>query len=225
VIISYNLSMKFQDIIKAIKSQYNKKNIEGLARFGINPHNTYGASIPFLRELAKKIGKDHELAERLWDSDIHEARMLAGMVDVPTLVTSSQMDKWTSQFNSWDVCDQMCSNLYDKTRFAYQKAFKWPEDKREYVKRAGYVMMAVLAVHDKFASDKTFEKFYPLILKGVSDERNFVKKAVNWAIRQIGKRDPKLRKSAIKLSKKILKIDSKSARWIASDALRELTSI
>jgi 3-methyladenine DNA glycosylase AlkD len=217
--------LKFQEIIRKIKSQYNARNVAGMARFGINPHNTYGLSIPTLRTLAKKIGKDHELALKLWKSDIHEARFLAGMVDVPELVTSEQMDKWTSQFNSWDICDQMCSNLYDKTKYAYQKAYKWIKSPKEYVKRAGYVMMAVMSVHDKKADDKTFERFYPLILKGCTDERNFVKKAVNWAVRQIGKRNKKLRKSAIKLSKKILKIDSKAARWIAKDALRELTSI
>lgn len=217
--------MKFADVIKAIKSQYNKRNIEGMARFGINPHNTYGVSIPFLRNLAKKIGKDHELAIRLWNSNIHEARILAGMVDDPKLVTSSQMDSWTSQFNSWDVCDQICSNLYDKTKYAYQKAYKWAKSPKEFVKRAGYVMMAVLSVHDKKSSNAVFEKFYPVILKGATDERNFVRKAVNWVLRQIGKRNPKLRKSAIKLSEKILKLDSKAAKWIASDALRELRSI
>lgn len=217
--------MEFRDIIKAIKSQYNKKNIEGQARFGIKVPNNYGASIPFLRNLAKKTGKDHQIALKLWDSKIHDARILAGMVDDPKLVTSKQMDNWTSEFNSWAVCDQVCSNLFGETEYAYQKAFKWAKDKREFVKRAGYVMMAVLAVHDRKATDEKFKKFFPIITKGATDERNFVKKAVNWAVRQIGKRDPKLRKSAIKLSKKILKIDSKAAKWIARDALRELTSI
>jgi len=145
------------------------------------------------------------------------------MVDDPKLVTSSQMDKWTSEFNSWDVCDQMCSNLFRYTKFAYQKAFKWAKSSKEYIKRAGYVMMAALAVGDKKASDAKLERFYPVIMKGSTDERNFVRKAVNWALRQIGKRNKRLNRSAINVAEKIKRIDSTSARWIANDALRELS--
>lgn len=193
-----------------------------MAKFGINPKNTLGVNIPVLRKLAKKIGKDHELAEELWRSEIHEARLLAGFIDDYKLVTEKQMERWVSNFDSWDICDQVCSNLFDKTPFAYTKINEWVKDKREFVKRAGYVLMATLAVHDKKADDKKFIQFFPLIRKGAIDERNFVKKAVNWALRQIGKRNKTLLPLAIECAKEIEEIEAKSARWIAKDALREL---
>jgi 3-methyladenine DNA glycosylase AlkD len=195
-----------------------------MARFGINPKNTYGVSIPNLRKMAKEIGKNHQLAQKLWNSGIHEARILAGMIDVPEEVTERQMEKWVRNFDSWDVCDQVCSNLFDQTNFAYKKAIDWSQRKEEFIKRAGFVLMAALAVHDKEVSDKEFLKFLPIIIREAWDERNFVKKAVNWALRQIGKRSLFLNKMAIKTAKEIQGIDSKSARWIASDAIRELTS-
>jgi 3-methyladenine DNA glycosylase AlkD len=211
-------------LINKIKSLSNPKAIEGMARFGINPKNTYGVSIPNLRKMAKEIGKNHQLAQKLWNSGIHEARILAGMIDVPEEVTERQMEKWVRDFDSWDVCDQVCSNLFDQTKFAYKKAMDWSQRKEEFIKRAGFVMMAALAVHDKEMSDKEFLKFLPIIIREAWDERNFVKKAVNWALRQIGKRSLFLNKMAIKTAKEIQGIDSKSARWIASDAIRELTS-
>lgn len=195
-----------------------------MARFGINPKNTYGLSIPHLRNMAKQIGKNHLLALKLWASGIHEARILACLIDYPAEVTENQMDRWVKDFDSWDICDQCCSNLFDKTRSSYKKALQWAQQDREFVKRAGFVMMAVLAVHDKKAQDKAFIQFFPLIQRGSEDERNFVKKAVNWALRQIGKRNNALNKKAIATAKKIQRMNSKSARWIASDALRELTS-
>lgn len=216
--------MQANQILKKLKSHANPKNIEGMARFGISPKNTYGVSIPVIRKMAKQIGKNHQLAQQLWDSKIHEARILAGLIDEPDKVTERQMEKWVKDFDSWDVCDQVCSNLFDKTKFAYQKAFEWSKRDEEFVKRAGFVMMACLSVHDKQAKDKKFEQFFPVIKREVHDERNFVKKAVNWALRQIGKRNLTLNKKAIAAAKEIQRIDSKSAKWIATDALRELTS-
>ena len=213
--------MSYQSIIKKLKAQANPGNVAGMARFGINPNNTLGVNIPVLRKMAKEIDKNHSLALELWDSVIHEARILAGFIDEPAMLTEKQMESWAKDFDSWDVCDQVCSNLFDKTPFAYAKAVEWSKDKRELVKRAGYVLMACLAVHDKKADDSKFMKFFPAIVKGATDERNFVKKAVNWALRQIGKRSPSLNKEAIKTSKKIQLISSKSAMWIAADALRE----
>lgn len=215
--------MKAKDILKKLKSHANPKNIEGMARFGINPKNTYGVSIPVLRKTAKEIGKNHQLAQELWASGIHEARILASMIDVPEKVTEKQMEKWIKDFDSWDVCDQVISNLFDKTEFAYPKAFEWSKRKEEFVKRAGFVMMATLSVHDKEAKDKKFEQFFPIIKREAHDERNFIKKAVNWALRQIGKRNLALNKKAIAIAKEIQRMDSKSTRWIAHDALRELT--
>ena len=218
------IKMQYKEILKKLKSLSDPKAVAGMARFGINPKNTYGVSIPNLRNMAKKIGKNHKLAQQLWKSDIHEARILAGMIDDVKLVTEKQMEKWVKEFDSWDVCDQVCMNLFDKTEFAYQKAVEWASKKEEFIKRAGFAMMAVLAWHDKNAKDEKFLKFFPVIKKASTDNRNFVKKAVNWALRQIGKRNLNLNKIAIKTAKEIKKIDSKSAKWIASDAIKELTS-
>ena len=216
--------MQYKEIIKKLKSLANPKNVEGMARFGINPNNTLGISVYVVRNIAKKIGKNHKLAKQLWDSKIHEARLLAGFIDIPEKVTEKQMEGWVKDFDSWDICDQLCGNLFDKTPFAYKKTFEWSKRKEEFVKRAGFVLMASLSVHDKKAEDKKFEKFFPLIKKHSIDERNFVRKAINWALRQTGKRNINLNKKAIKIAKEIKKTDSKSAKWIASDALRELTS-
>ncbi len=194
-----------------------------MARYGINPHNTLGVSIPNLRKLARQAGKDHTLALELWDSGIHEAHILAGMVDDPGLVTQKQMDSWVKDFDSWDVCDQVCLNLFSKTATAFEKALEWSGHPEEFVKRAGFSLMACLAIGDKKAPDARFEIFMQAIERESSDERNYVKKAVNWALRQVGKRNLRLNRSAIQVAERIYKRDSKSARWIASDALRELT--
>lgn len=212
------------EIIEHLKSLSNPGNVAGMARFGINPQNTLGISIPTLRKLARSTGKDHQLAQELWETGIHEARILACFVDEPGRVTEAQMDRWASDFDSWDVCDQCCANLFDRTPFAYQKAHEWSSREEEFVKRAAFALMAALTVHDKKAPDHSLENFFPIILKAASDDRNYVKKAVNWALRQIGKRNLNLNKFAIQTAQQIAEIDSKTARWIASDALRELTS-
>lgn len=216
--------MNCNTVIAKLKSSAkpSRKNFEGMARFGINTKNALCIGIPVLRKMAKEIGKSHELALELYDSGIHAAKILAGMIDEPEKVTESQVEKWAKGFDSWGVCDQVCSNLFDKTCFAWRKAASWSKRKEEFVKRAGFAIMAALAVHDKKASDKDFMNFFPLIKKESIDERNFVKKAVNWSLRQIGKRNRKLNKEAIKTAREILKINSKSAKWIARDALKEL---
>lgn len=216
--------MTSKEVIKKLKSRSSRRNVKGMARFGINTKKALGISMPVLRKMAKEIGIDHKLAKRLWTSGIHEARILACLIDDPALVTEEQMDRWVKGFDSWDVCDQCCMNLFDKTNFAYQKAEEWSEGSAEFVKRAGFTMMAALAVHDKRSEDIYFTPFLPIIKREATDERNFVKKSVNWALRQIGKRNQNLNISAIKTAKEIQKIDSKSAHWIASHALRELTS-
>ena len=212
------------DVIKRLGSMGNAEGREGMARYGINVEKAFCVSMPELRKYAKELKKDHGLALGLWDTGYHEAKILAGLIDDHRLVTEEQMDRWVAGFDSWDVCDQCCSNLFDKTQYAYGKALAWTQDEREFVRRAGFVLMATLAVHDKKAPDKVFELFLPFIIKGSLDERNFVKKAVNWALRQIGKRNPDLNKKAIEVAKQIQAMDSKSARWIAADALRELQS-
>ncbi len=211
------------EILSYLRRFSSPENVAGMARFGISKTNTLGVSIPVIRDVARKIGTNHSLALELWETGIHEARLLAGFVDDPERVTNAQMEKWVKSFDSWDVCDQVCSSLFDETRLATKKVIEWSKKDAEFVKRAGFVLMAALAVHNKEADDKLFLSFLPIIKRGSSDDRNFVRKAVNWALRQIGKRNLKLNRAAVKTAKEIQRLDSKSAKWIASDALRELT--
>ncbi|MEN6575865.1 MAG: DNA alkylation repair protein [Phycisphaerales bacterium] len=184
----------------------------------------HSLSAPDLRRLAKEIGRDHGLAARLWRTGIHDACILAALIDDPAEVTIPQMERWAKDFNSWAVCDSACGCLFDQTRHAWDKAVEWTGRQGEYVKRAGFVLMATLAVHDKKTPDERFLAFLPLIAQHAADDRNFVKKAVNWALRQIGKRSRYLNEAAVRTAQEIRRTDSKAARWIASDALRELTS-
>lgn len=196
-----------------------------MQRFGIRPKTKLlGVNIPILRKLAKEIGTDHKLALQLWQTKIHEARILAGFIADKEKTSSTLMDKWVKDFDSWDIVDLTVGGLFDKTPQAWQKAYQWVKSDKEFIRRSGLVMMAVLSVHDKKAPDSKFIKFFPTLKKYAIDERNFVRKAVNWVVRQIGKRNKNLNKVAIKLAKDIQKIDNKSARWIAADALRELQS-
>ena len=218
------MSGKTQEILDQLEGLANPEAVAGMARYGINPENTYGISIPELRRIAKETGKDHALAGELWDSGIHEARILACFIADPKRVTEAQMERWAADFDSWDVCDQCCSSLFDKTPFAYRKAVEWSEREAEFTKRAGFTLMAALAVHDKKAGDARFEQFMPILESESTDDRNYVKKAVNWALRQIGKRNARLNRLAIEAGEKIRRINSPAARWIAADALRELRS-
>lgn len=211
-------------ILNELRSIAQPENLPGMARYGIDTADALGVSIPALRKIARRLGKDHTLARALWSSGIHEARILAAMVDDPDRLTSAQMDRWVKKFDSWDICDQVCSNLFDRTPFAYDKARAWAGRPETFVRRAGFTLMACLAVHDKAAPDAKLAAFLPLIVKGAGDDRNFVKKAVSWALRQIGKRNRALNAKALACAERIAKIDSKPARWIARDALRELTS-
>lgn len=215
---------KVDEIIRNIKKLENKKNREGMARYGINVDKAFGVPVYVLRDMAKKLKRDHELALELWQTGFHEARLLACLIDDVKKVTEEQMEQWVKDFDSWDICDICCSNLFDKTPFAYKKILEWSKRQEEYVKRAGFVLIACLAVHDKKASDEEFEKFFPIIIRDCGDERNYVKKAVNWALRGIGKRNANLNQRAIEVANEIVKIDSRSARWLAKDALRELES-
>ncbi len=216
--------MEAREIIEWIKAQHNPANVAGMARYGINPLNTYGVSVAVLRQQARRIGKDHGLAQQLWASGLREARILAVFVDDPNLVTDDQLERWVAGIDSWDICDGCCGHLFYKTPFAYAKASHWSSRPEEFVKRAGFVLMASLAVHDKKAEDVRFLAFLPLIRQGANDGRNFVKKAVNWALRQIGKRNLTLNRHAIAAAEQMLLFDSPAARWVARDALRELRS-
>jgi len=216
--------MQYEKLLKKLKSMEKPENVEGMARYGINPKNNLGISIYKLRSIAKEIGKNHDLALKLWNSGIHDARLLACFIDDPEKVTSKQMDLWAYNFDSWDICDQACTSLFDLTPLAWEKIIQWSKHEKEFVKRGAFSLIAGLAVHDKNANDKMFEKLFPIIIRESNDDRNYVKKAVNWALRNIGKRNKILNKKAIETAKNILEIDSKTARWIANDAIRELTS-
>ena len=216
--------MKATELVMHLKKKGTERNKEGMARFGINVENAAGVSVTELRRLARNIGPHHALSLDLWKSKLHEARMLASMIGDPLKVTERQMEEWVRDFDSWDVCDQVCGNLFDKTQFASKKAMEWSSRKEEYVKRAGFVLMATLAVHDKKSGKGAFEKFFPVIIRECRDDRNYVKKAVNWALRQIGKRSLTLNREALEVCARIAAIDSPAAKWIASNAKWELES-
>jgi len=214
--------MTSDQVIANLKQHTNAQAVDGLARFGIRPAQALGISIPTLRKMAKEIGRNQVLAVALWVSGIHGARILASMIAEPQLVSAELMEEWANDFDAWDVCDQVCGNLFDKTPYACQKATERCQQEKEFVSRAGFVMMAELAVHDKQAQDEAFLQFFPLIKRYAGDERNFVKKAVNWVLRQIGKRNSSLRTLAVECAYEIQDMDSKTAHWVAKDALKEL---
>lgn len=214
--------MDKEKLILRLKELENPAAVPHMARYGINPEYALGIKIPVLRELAKEIRENHELAISIWAEPFHEGRILASMIASPEQTTPGLMDTWARNFNSWDLCDQVCMNLFEKTDYAWSKAFEWCNREAEFEKRAGFVMMARLAVRDKKSSDSRFEDFIPYLEAGSEDQRNFVKKAVNWAIRQTGKRSLSLNTKMISFCEMLLKKDCSPARWIASDALREL---
>lgn len=213
-----------EQVIMRLRHQACPRKVAGMARFGIQAQQALGVSMPILRQMAREIKRNHALALELWASGIHEARILASLVAEPDKMTRSQAEQWVGDMDSWDVCDQCCGNLFDKTSYAWNLPIEWAAQPAEFVRRAGFVMMAVLAVHDKQASDERFDPFFPLIREGARDERNFVKKAVNWALRQMGKRSVALNRQAQLEARALQAINTPAARWIAADALRELTS-
>lgn len=213
---------KIDSIIHELKKLGEAKNREGMARFGIQTDNAFGVSMPVLRKFGRAYKHDHELALELWKTGIHEAMILASIIDDPKQVSPDQMDDWVKDFDSWDVCDQACS-LFDKTPHAVTKIKEWVSREREFEKRGGFALLAELAWHSKNEPDQTFMKLLPLIEQGANDDRNFVKKAVNWALREIGKRSHYLNQEAIEVAVRLKNRSEKSARWIGSDAYRELT--
>lgn len=214
-----------EQIFKRLEKVSNPAAIAGMERFGITPQRTFGVAIPHLRALAREIGKNHELANKLWSQNIRETRILASMIDNPKELTESQMENWVRDFDYWEICDQCIMNLFEKSPLAWKKAVEWSTRPEELARRAGFVLMARLAVSDKKASDDKFQPFLAQIAVGAADNRNFVKKAVNWALRQIGKRNLTLNQQAIQVSEQLLQTPHSSAHWIARDALKELKSM
>jgi 3-methyladenine DNA glycosylase AlkD len=212
----------FEEVISKLKSDARPDQLDGMKRFGMSVENRLGLSMPFLRKLGKEIGINHKLALKLWDSGIAEARILAALVDDPKALTEQQMEDWVKDIDSWDVCDQLCMNLFEKSPLAWKKIRDWSTRLEEFVKRTAFSLLACLAWHDKKTDDDHYIEALPLIVQASTDERNFVKKSVNWALRNIGKRNLHLNQEAIQTARKLKEMNSKSARWIGSDALREL---
>lgn len=217
-------SLGLQHALALLQQDARPSELAGMARFGINPAGRLGASMPAMRRIAKTLGRDQALALALWDTGIPDARIVAGMVAEPGKLTSQQMDAWAMDFSSWDVCDQVCGSAFLASPLAWRKVPEWADRGEEFVRRAAFALLATLAVHDKQAGDEGFIAMLPLIQAAAGDERNFVKKAVNWALRNMGKRNLTLNAAAIDAARRIQQQGSQSARWIAADALRELNS-
>lgn len=213
-----------KNVLDRLQSKAKPEQLRGMAKYGMIVEKRLGVSVPDMRKLAKELGRDHKLALDLWRTGIAEARIVAGMVADPASLTEEQMEEWVKGINSWDVCDQVCMNLFEKNRLAWKKIVDWSEREEEFVKRTVFSLIACLAWHDKKAGDGKFIELLPVIARAATDERNFVKKAVNWALRNIGKRNLTLNEAAINAAKEIQRLDSKAARWIAADAIRELES-
>jgi 3-methyladenine DNA glycosylase AlkD len=216
------MNEQLEQVLTQLDQFASPENAAGMARFGIRGARVLGVSVKDLRTLARPYKKDHALALALWATGIHEARILATIIADPKQVTEEQMESWVLDFDSWDICDQCCMNLFDKTPFAWQKALAWSARDAEFVRRAGFALMATLAVHDKHATDEQFEPFFTCIREQSTDDRNFVKKAVNWALRQIGKRNATLRSRALAVARDLAESDARPARWIGKDAVKEL---
>ena len=213
-----------KDVLGKLQGKANPEHLEGMAKYGIAVEQRLGVSVPDMRKLAKEIGRDHRLALALWSTGIAEARILAAMIDDPDKLTEEQMEDWVKGINSWDVCDQVCMDLFRKNQLAWKKILDWSKREEEFVKRTAFSLIACLAWHDKKAADEKFLELLPIIIREAVDERNFVKKAVNWALRNIGKRNLNLNRAAVNTAREIQRLDSKVARWIAADAIRELES-
>lgn len=216
--------MNLEQLLTQLRSLGTEENRQSMAHFGINPERAFGVKVTALRQIAKGVGRDHALALQLWESGFHEAQMLATIIDDPKQVTENQAEAWIKDLNSWDLTDGLAGNLLDKTSFAFQKALEWSTRLPEFEKRAAFALMAWLPVHDKQAPDEKFEMFFPAAEAQSDDERLYVKKAVSWALRNIGKRSLYFNAGAIAVAERIAGRGTKAANWIASDVLRELTS-
>jgi 3-methyladenine DNA glycosylase AlkD len=213
-----------EHVMSRLRERARPDQIEGMARYGISAEKRLGVSVPDMRKIAKDIGTDHLLALELWRTGIPDAMIVASMVADPDRITEDQMEEWVKDLNSWDVCDQLCMNLLEKTDPVMKKIHEWAGREEEFVKRAAYALIACLAWHDRRSGDDSFSAFFPLIKQGATDRRNYVKKAVNWALRNIGKRSLRLNGEALSVACELRDMDSRAARWIAADAIRELES-
>ncbi len=216
------VSERLQAVLAKLERQGSRRNREGMARYGIVAEKAFGVSVGTLRSLGKELGRDHELALALWDSGWYEARMLTAFVDEPDRVTAAQMDRWCRDFDNWAICDHLCFHLFDQTPHAFAKVKQWAKRKDEFEKRAAFALLASLAGHDKDAPEEAFLRCLPLVEGAATDERNFVKKGVSWALRGIGHRTPALHMAAVELAKRLAASTEPAARWVGKDTLRDL---
>jgi 3-methyladenine DNA glycosylase AlkD len=216
--------MDKDEVLTWLERRGTRRTVEGMARYGIEAQRAFGVTMWTLLTLRKRLGKDHALSVKLWESGWYEARLLAALVGDPQRVTREQMNAWAASFENWGDCDTVCFHLFDRTPFAWEKARQWSRSPREFVKRGAFALMACLALHDKAASDKSFLALLPLIEKGAHDERNFVKKGVSWALRAIGRRNKALHTAALKVANRLALSEEVSCRWVGKDARRELAS-
>ena len=218
-----SLADEAQSALTWLKRHSTKATRDGMARYGIPSDNALGVSVANIRVLAKRLGRNHELAAGLWETGIYEARMLASFVDEPARVTPAQMDRWCREFDNWAICDTLCFHLFDRTPHAWHMVAKWCDRREEFVKRAAFALLASLAVHDKRAADAPFAESLHFIERAATDDRNFVKKGVSWALRTIGRRNPALNAAAVTVARRLIESPQAAARWVGKDALRELT--
>ncbi len=206
-----------------LKRHSSKRTRDGMARYGIPSDKAFGVTVANIHVLAKRLGRNHELAAALWETSVYEARMLAAFVDEPARVTPAQMDRWCRDFDNWAICDTLCLHLFDRSPHAWAKVAKWSERRGEFEKRAAFALLASLAAHDKAAPDAPFAKCLPLIDRAAADERNFVKKGVSWALRGVGQRNAALHAAAVALARRLSESPEPAARWVGRDALKDLT--
>ncbi len=214
--------MDKNEVLAWLKRRGTRRNVEGLARYGIQAKHPLGVPMGTLQSLSKRLGKNHALALALWKSGWYEARLLAALVDDPQRVTRKQMDAWAAGFENWGDCDTVCFTLFDRTPFAWEKVRRWAASPREFVKRAAFALLASLALHDQTASDAQFRALLPVIEKGARDHRNFVKKGVSWALRSVGRRSLALNAAALTVARRLAQAKEAAPRWVGKDALRDL---
>lgn len=211
-----------REVLDALERDGTKAQRDGMARYGIPVGNAYGVSVADLHVHAKRLGRDHALSEALWDTGRYEARLLAAFTGEPELVTATQMDRWAKAFDSWAVCDTVCLHLFDRAPHAWRKVAPWCRSRGEFVRRAGFALLAALAIHDKAAGDEAYLEALPLVEEAADDDRNFVRKGVNWALRSVGQRNVALHTAAIAVAERLAAREGPAARWIGKDALRDL---
>lgn len=217
-------SPEVADVVGRLRRMGTRATKQAMARYAIPSDRAFGVGVGALQKMARSLGRNHRLAAGLWATGWYEARMLATMIDEPSRVTPAQMDRWARDFDNWAICDTACFKLFDRTPHAFGRVRHWAKSQDEFVKRGAFALLASLAGHDRTSGDERFERCLPLIERAASDERNFVKKGVSWALRGIGRRkSPRLKAAALALARRLSESDQPAARWVGKDAVRDLT--